>query len=63
MRHAGGYGPQHPGPVALPDPANKLFLAADHFAVGLDLGPTTRFRAVAVCRDQFRAEHARASAR
>ncbi len=44
-------------------PGDRLFLAADHFAAGLDLGPTTRLRVVALAGTQFRAKHLLQSAR
>jgi hypothetical protein len=50
--------PADPGPVVTAG-ANRLFLAADQFALGLDVGPVTRFRAAAFCRDPFQARHAR----
>lgn len=41
----------------LPGPANRLFLAADHLAAGLDVGPTTCLRTVVLAGTQFRAKH------
>lgn len=42
---------------------DRLFLAADHLAAGLDLGPTTRVRVAALARNQFQAKHIHQSAR
>ncbi|MFO0798229.1 MAG: hypothetical protein U0804_12195 [Gemmataceae bacterium] len=41
----------------LPGPGSRLFRAADHLAAGIDLGPTTRVRFVALAPTQFQAKH------
>ncbi|QDU19049.1 hypothetical protein [Urbifossiella limnaea] len=41
----------------LPGPGSRLFRAADHLAAGIDVGPTTRVRFVALAPTQFQAKH------
>lgn len=54
--------PPDPAPYG-PDPGIELFRAADHLAVGLEVGPVVRVRVSATCPTPFAAKKARQAAR